>query len=130
MNEYIFKMERKYGLYIDLLMIVRYSHEAWKGRVCFGSWRTDTIASVGEDASGGGGARVCGEPSMKYVIPLPQNWGAPWGPNPTTRWVYLYPLKVLFSSDVGHKLFHKLKPLVTIFKGWCLEVLELWLTHY
>ena len=31
--------------------------------------------------------------------------------------VYLYPLKVLFPSDVGHKLFHKLKPLVTIFKG-------------
>ena len=30
--------ERKGGLYIDLLMTIRYSHEAWKGRVC--SWRT------------------------------------------------------------------------------------------
>ena len=50
------------------------------------------------------------------VSQLPQNWGAPLGPNPTTRWVYLYPLEVLFPSDVGHKLFHKLKPLVTIFK--------------
>ena len=28
----------KGGLYIDLLMTVRYSHEAWKGRDC--SWRT------------------------------------------------------------------------------------------
>ena len=47
---------------LDLLMTVRYSHEAWeghvflansheawKGRVC--SWRTDTVASIGEDAS-------------------------------------------------------------------------------
>ena len=32
--------------YIDLLMTVRYSHEAWKGRVC--SWRTDTVASAEE----------------------------------------------------------------------------------
>ena len=30
--------EIKGGLYIDLLMTVRYSHEAWKGHVC--SWRT------------------------------------------------------------------------------------------
>ena len=53
--------ESRCGLYIDLLMTVRYSHEAWednvcsvnsheawKGRVC--SWQTDTIASAGEDA--------------------------------------------------------------------------------
>ena len=26
--------ERKGGLYIDLLMTVRYSHEAWEGHVC------------------------------------------------------------------------------------------------
>ena len=77
MNMYIFCIsnESRCGLYIDLLMTVRYSHEAreghvcsvnsheawkgyvcstnsheaWKGRVC--SWRTDTIASAGEDAS-------------------------------------------------------------------------------
>ena len=62
-------------VYIDLLMTVRYSHEAWEGHVCSAnsheawkghvcsanshvawkgrvcSWRTDTVASVGEDAS-------------------------------------------------------------------------------
>ena len=32
MNEYVYPNERKCGLYIDLLMTVRYSHEAW-GRV-------------------------------------------------------------------------------------------------
>ena len=26
--------ERKGGLYIDLLMTVRYSHEAWEGHIC------------------------------------------------------------------------------------------------
>ena len=54
--------ELRCGLYIDLLMTVRYSHEvwegyvcstnsheAWKGRVC--SWRTDAVVSAGEDAS-------------------------------------------------------------------------------
>ena len=55
--------ESRCGLYIDLLMTVRYSHEAWegghvcsansheawKGRVC--SWRIDTVVSAGEDAS-------------------------------------------------------------------------------
>ena len=57
--------ERKGGLYIDLLMSVRYSHEAWKGRVC--SWRTDTVASFGKfklppkpnPARPGNGARAC-----------------------------------------------------------------------
>ena len=34
MNEYVYPNERKCGLYIDLLMTVRYSHEAW-GRVVF-----------------------------------------------------------------------------------------------
>ena len=67
--------ERRCSLYIDLLMTVRYSHEAWEGHVCSAnsheawkghvcsanshkawkgrvcSWRTDTVASVGEDAS-------------------------------------------------------------------------------
>ena len=39
MNECIFiSNERKGGLYIDLLMTVRYSHETLKGRVY--SWRT------------------------------------------------------------------------------------------
>ena len=32
MNEYVFRNERKCGFSIDLLMTVRYSHEAW-GRV-------------------------------------------------------------------------------------------------
>ena len=36
--------ESRSGLYIDLLMTVRYSHEAWEGR-------TNTVASAGEDAS-------------------------------------------------------------------------------
>ena len=52
MSEYVcicMSNESRCGLYIDLLMIVRYSHEAWKGRVC--SWRIDTVASAGEDAS-------------------------------------------------------------------------------
>ena len=67
--------ERKGSLYIDLLMTVRYSHEAWEGHVCsvnsheawkghvcsansheawkgrVCSWRTDTVASAGEDTS-------------------------------------------------------------------------------
>ena len=54
--------ELRCGLYIDLLMTVRYSHEAWEGHVCSAnsheawkgrvcSWRTDTVASAGEDAS-------------------------------------------------------------------------------
>ena len=54
--------ESRCGLYIDLLMTVRYSHEAWEGHVCSAnsheawkgrvcSWRTDTVASAGEDAS-------------------------------------------------------------------------------
>ena len=71
----IFQNERRCGLYIDLLMTVRYNHEAWKGHVCSANsheawkghvcsmngheaWkgrvcsrRTDTVASVGEDAS-------------------------------------------------------------------------------
>ena len=37
MNEYVyyvFKNERRCGLYIDLLMIVRYNHEAWEGHDC------------------------------------------------------------------------------------------------
>ena len=66
--------ESRCCLYIDLLMIVRYSHEAWEGHVCsvnshetwkghvclansheawkgrVCSWRTDTVASAGEDA--------------------------------------------------------------------------------
>ena len=44
--------ERKGGLCIDLLMTVRYSHEAWKGRVC--SWRTvmklGRVVSAGQDS--------------------------------------------------------------------------------
>ena len=32
MNEYVFSNERKRGLYIDMLMTIRYSHEVW-GRV-------------------------------------------------------------------------------------------------
>ena len=35
MNEYFnVSNERKGGLYIDLLMTVRYSHEAWEGHIC------------------------------------------------------------------------------------------------
>ena len=30
----VFQNERRCGLYIDLLMTVRYSHEAWEGHVC------------------------------------------------------------------------------------------------
>ena len=30
----IFQNERRCGLYIDLLMTVRYSHDAWDGHVC------------------------------------------------------------------------------------------------
>ena len=78
MNEYVYfvcQNERRCGLYIDLLMTVRYSHEAWEGHVCsvnsheawkghvcsanshkawkgrVCSWRTDTVASAEEDAS-------------------------------------------------------------------------------
>ena len=65
MNEYVYfvcQNERRCGLYIDLLITVRYSHEAWEGHVCSAnshedwkgcvcSWRTDTVGSVGEDAS-------------------------------------------------------------------------------
>ena len=67
--------DRRCGLYIYLIMTVRYSHEAWEGQVCSANsheawkghvysanshkaWkgrvcsrRTDTVASVGEDAS-------------------------------------------------------------------------------
>ena len=65
MNEYVYfvcQNERRCGLYIDLLMTVRYSHEAWEGHVCSAnsheawkdcacSWKIDTVASVGEDTS-------------------------------------------------------------------------------
>ena len=71
----IFQNERRCGLYIDLLMTVRYNHEAWEGHVCSANshedwkghvcstnsheaWKgrvclrgTDTVASAGEDAS-------------------------------------------------------------------------------
>ena len=61
MNMYV-SNERKGGLYIYLLMTVRYSHEAWEGHVCSAnshkawngcvwSWRTDTVASAREDTS-------------------------------------------------------------------------------
>ena len=53
--------ESRCSLYIDVFMTVRYSHEAWEGHVCSANsheawkgrvcpWRTDTVASVGEDA--------------------------------------------------------------------------------
>ena len=61
MNMYV-SNQRKGGLYIDLLMTIRYSHEAWEGHVysangheawkgCVCSWRTDTVTSAEEDAS-------------------------------------------------------------------------------
>ena len=65
MNEYVYfciSNESRCGLYIDLLMTVRYNHEAWEGHVCSAnsheawkdrvcSWRIDTVVSAGEDAS-------------------------------------------------------------------------------
>ena len=30
----VYQNERRCGLYIDLLMTVRYSHDAWEGHVC------------------------------------------------------------------------------------------------
>ena len=53
--------ESRCGLYIDMFMIVLYSHEAWEGHVCSAnsheawkgrvcSWRTDTVAPAEEDA--------------------------------------------------------------------------------
>ena len=97
--------ERKCGLYIDLLMIVRYSHEAW-GRVVSVSVHGEQTQSrmlekthqsngnlrkndnvlmlkgefklVPNPAQcGAATTHACGEPSMSLVFPLPQNWGAP-----------------------------------------------------
>ena len=59
---YVCQNKRRCGLYIDLLMTVRYSHEAWEGHVCSAnsyeawkgyvcSWKTDTVVSAGEDTS-------------------------------------------------------------------------------
>ena len=47
MNEYVYfvcQNERRCGLYIDLLMTVRYSHEAWEGHVC--STKLGRVVSV------------------------------------------------------------------------------------
>ena len=81
----MYQNERKCGLYIDMLITVRYSHEAW-GRVVSVSvhglqtqsrllekthqsngnlHKNDSVLmpKVGS-VQGGGGTRACGEPSM------------------------------------------------------------------
>ena len=52
--------ERKCGLYIDLLMTVRYSHEAWGWVVSVSVHGEQTQSHL----RSGGGVRACGEPSM------------------------------------------------------------------
>ena len=52
--------ERNDGLYIDLLMTVRYSHEAWEGHVCsvnsHEAWKGHVCSANNHEAWKG---RVC-----------------------------------------------------------------------